>query len=116
MKNLESEYIAQVRAEYTRLGRILELLDAKTPAKAQTPVLGKRTAKKSPPGALQDAIVAALKGSKPLGNAQLRLSLAGSNYPYSLVPGHVSKTLMEMVHARKIKRVGTGTASKYLTK
>jgi hypothetical protein len=70
--------------------------------------------KKAPAGMVPEKILGVLTPNKPLGNRGIREAIASTGYRYSLTPLHVTKHLIRLTKAKKVKRVGEGATCGYV--
>lgn len=112
------EALAKVTAEETRLEAEAQRIGAELARIKQVKAVlagadGTSMPAKASPGGLKSAILGVL-GNKPMANGAIRDALAKSDYTFSLAPLHVTKTLMALKRAGKVRRIGTGTKSQYV--
>lgn len=74
---------------------------------------GKPKRKKSPHGALADAICNVLSNGKKLSNLEIRTALKASSYGFSLSSAHVSQTLGILKKSGKIVGEGKRNGLRY---
>ncbi len=70
----------------------------------------------APPGALPAAILSVLDRKTPKSRGQIIEAIRKAKYAYSLTPLHVTKHLIRLLKAKKVRRVGEGVDSGYLLK
>lgn len=69
---------------------------------------------KAPTGTLEQGILSVLDKKQDKTNAQIRASLKSKGYGYSLSPLHVTKTLIRLADAKRVKRLGKSPKVSYL--
>ncbi len=113
---IQAAYV-QVCAEIAKLEGVKRALEA---AGASVGVKGRAEAQdaskakgKAPTGHLRNAILSVLSSKAPKSNAQIRSELQAQGYTYSLSPLHVTKTLIALRKAKKVRMTGKGPKVSY---
>lgn len=118
MNNAVKEALAKVKIEERRLADELAKVQAVRRALERQLGVGPGAEKLSrlnaaPPRALEDAIKAVLRRGGVLSRSDIIAAIKRTEYPYSLTPLHVTKTLTRLLRAKAVRRTGDRTSAKY---
>jgi hypothetical protein len=116
MTDILKQSLDQITAEENRLvaelSRVRSVKDALQRALGAAGINGV-SRKRAPAGELAERIVAVLDKREARSNGQIRKAIAADGYAHSLSPLHVTKTLIRLLDAKRVMRVGTGQGSRY---
>lgn len=68
---------------------------------------------RAPAGTLPAKVLDVLDRQRAMSNSEIRAAIKRTGYPYSLLPIHVTKTLIALLSKRRVVRHGEGAAAKY---